>query len=84
MTDQELKNILQTSLMELFNIPTSDIAWDEPLVLLHDDYKLLSGLLKLEEVLNEKLQTELMLVENISSYLHTPNDLLHLLLEKMQ
>ena len=80
MTEQAIKNILQTTLVEQFNIPETDFDWNKPLLLLHDDFQLLGTLLKLEQSLNEQLQTNLRLVENISAYLHTPTDIFNLIM----
>lgn len=80
MKEHTIKNILLTTLKEQFNVPEADFDWNKPLLFLHEDFKLLSTLLRLEQSLNEQLQINLQFVENISTYLHTPNDILDLIM----
>lgn len=79
MSDQEIHNILQTIFSENFQVDSLNFDVNKSLEELDSDFKILSYLLFLEQLLSRQFNTKIALLENISSEIHTPKDIIHLI-----
>ena len=78
MTQTEIAAAVQVLLIRHFNIPSEQFCWDKPLEELHENFRILSYLVFLEQLLRKEFQEEIPLLENICTAFHTPADLLEL------
>ena len=79
MCDQEIHNVLQTIFSNYFQIDSLDFDLNKSLEELNSDFKILSYLLFLEQLLSKEFNTKISLLENISSEIHAPKDIIHLI-----
>ncbi|WP_157208799.1 hypothetical protein [Mariniflexile maritimum] len=62
-----------------FNIEESQFSWDVPLEQLDTDFKTLSYLVYLEQLINSEFGTTVSIIEKINSSVHTPKDIINLI-----
>lgn len=70
---------LQAIFIEHFHIPPEQFDWEQPLEQLHQDFKILSYLVYLEQLIQQQLAIKIPIIENISTGFHTPKDILALI-----
>ena len=84
MTEQMLKALIKNLLVEQFYISKHKFKWDLPLHTLNPDFKLLSKLVNLENLLSQRLNTMIPLIENISAEFNTPRDIVNLVQKALE
>ncbi|GAL66788.1 hypothetical protein JCM19301_1332 [Jejuia pallidilutea] len=62
-----------------FSIKESQFNWHLPLDQLDADFKTLSFLVYLEQLINSKFKTKVSIIEKINASVHTPKDIVHLI-----
>lgn len=77
-TQQEIANTIETLLMDNFSIEAHQFDWETSLDDLDEKFELLSYLIFLEQLLQDKFSKKIPLLENINTALHTPKDILQL------
>ena len=70
---------LHKILLDNFNIHPAHFSWELPLNDLHPNFKILSYLVFLEQLLQKELDMNIPLIENINTAFHTPKDVLNLI-----
>lgn len=58
--------------------------WEKPLTSISEKFKILGFLLELERLLQTQLSTEFRLIENIDATIHSPEDLVNLIINNLQ
>jgi hypothetical protein len=81
---EKISETVQAILIQYFNISASSFSWEKHLEELHSDFKILDYLIFLERLLQNKFKKELFLLENISTAIHTPRDLVNLIMESFK
>ena len=76
---EEIATIVQSILIQHFKIPPKQFSWETPLEILHKDFKILSYLVFLEQLLFQQFGQQIPLLENFSTAFHTPRDLVRLI-----
>ena len=79
MARETISKQLQLIFVEHFNIPLEQFDWELPLEALNHDFKMLSYLMFLEQLLEQHFAKKIPLMENISTAFHTPKDVLLLI-----
>ncbi len=79
-----IKIIVKRVLIDNFNIEPRDFDWDKPLEQLQENFKILGYLVFLEQLLNSELDSKIELLEQISSNIHTPKDIVNLIQKELQ
>lgn len=79
MKQSELIHIVSTILKEHFAVTLEPTEWKVPLQTLHEDFKILGNLIDLETRLQPYFEQKILLVENIATSIHTPEDIIQLL-----
>lgn len=74
-TAQKVQHIF----IEHFNISAEQFDWEQPLEALQKDFKILSYLVFLEQLVQQHFELNIPLIENISTAFHTPKDILALI-----
>lgn len=83
MTNQQILNIVQSIFIQHFNIKPEQFDIEKPLEVLHEDFKILSNLVVLEQILNKKFKIHIHLLKHISPVFHTPKDIINLIQKKL-
>ena len=78
---EEVAAIVQSILIEHFKIEPKQFSWETPLEDLGKDFKLLSYLVFLEQLLFQRFGQQIPLLENISTVFHTPRDVVKLIIK---
>ena len=78
--NKKAANAVQSILVEQFHVEKFD--FNKPLEVLHEDFKLLDKLVYLEQLLEKKFQKKIPILENISASVHTPMDIVQLIVNK--
>ena len=73
MPHQEAEVSLYNIFIRHFQIPPGQFAWDLPLEVLQKDFKLLSYLVYLEQLVQQEFGKDVQIVEHISPAFHTSN-----------
>jgi hypothetical protein len=81
MNHEKVSEVVQSILIEHFNILEGSFSWEQPLDKLQADFKILDYLIFLERLLQSKLKKEFSLLENISTAIHSPSDIVHLIMK---
>ncbi|BDS13438.1 hypothetical protein [Aureispira anguillae] len=81
MNYEEVSTIIQTIFLQYFNVSLNTTTWEQPLEQLQEDFKILDYLLFLEKLLQQQLSKDIVLLENISPAIHSPNDIVALVLK---
>lgn len=81
MNYEEVSTIIQTIFLQYFNVSLNTTTWEQPLEQLQEDFKILDYLLFLEKLLQQQLNKDIVLLENISPVIHSPNDIVALVLK---
>ena len=79
MTETVIHTKLQNILVANFNIEENGLIWEQSLVELHPNFKILEYLVFLEQLLNKEFRCKIPLLENISPEIHTPNHIVSLI-----
>lgn len=74
-TAQQVQNIFIIH----FDIEPEQFSWEKPLEVLQKDFKILSYLVFLEQLIHQHFELNIPLIENISTAFHTPKDILNLI-----
>ena len=82
MSKQVIANKLQSVFITHFRINTEVFSWNMPLEQLSKDFKILGYLTYLEHLLEQEFGTRVKLSDSISTAIHTPDDVLRLLMEQ--
>lgn len=83
MTQQEISQAVRSILTQHFNIPPDRFSWDVSLETLQEDFKTLSQLMYLEQLLQQRFGNKIRLLENISTVFHTPEDVVLLVAREL-
>lgn len=83
MTQVEIANVVQALLIQHFHIPADQFCWEQPLEVLHEDFKLLGYLVFLEQLLQQQFGKKIPLLENCSTAIHTPEDVVNLIIKEL-
>ncbi len=67
-----------------FNINGTQFNWDLPLEELDEDFKTLSYLMFLEQLLNSEFKIKLLVLERINTSVHTPKDIVNLVEKELK
>jgi hypothetical protein len=84
MTEENISFIVKSVLINNFNIESHDFSWDKPLEQLQENFKILGYLVFLEQLLNREFNSKIVLLEHISSNVHTPKDIVELIQKELQ
>ncbi|APY08791.1 hypothetical protein BWZ20_10980 [Winogradskyella sp. J14-2] len=84
MSQQEIQIVLQHIFVSNFNIGASKFSWDVPLEQLDEDFKTLSFLIFLEQLVNTEFKIRASILEQINVSVHTPSDINNLILRNLQ
>ena len=76
---KKVQNIFTTH----FNIAPDHFDWEKPLESIHEDFKILSYLVFLEQLIQDDFDIDIPIIENISTSFHTPNDILSLIVNEL-
>jgi hypothetical protein len=79
MSDEDRRISVKQLFVTNFNINEASFRWDVPLEQLDGDFKKLSYLLFLEQLLNVEFKTKILVLEKINSSVHTPKDIINLI-----
>ena len=83
MNQEKISDIVQALLIQQFQVQPESFTWEQPLEMLQEDFRSLSQLLYLEQLLKKEFEQDLPLLENISTAFHTPQDLVQLLMDEL-
>lgn len=83
MTKEEIANKLQSIIVDNFNVSKEQFDWEQPLEVLQEDFTILSYLVQLDQLITIQFEQNISIVENISTGIHTPKDILHLIMNKL-
>ena len=75
MQREEVEMALQSILVQHFNIAPDQFSWEKPMDALQEDFKSLSYLMFLEQLLQQQFGKNIRLLETISTAFHTPKDI---------
>ncbi|CAA6830172.1 MAG: Unknown protein [uncultured Aureispira sp.] len=84
MNYDEISETVQSILIQHFNIPVSAFSWEESLEKQQADFKILDYLIFLERLLQSKFKKDFFLLENISTAIHNPKDIVVLIMESFK
>lgn len=79
MNQQNTADIIQSILIQNFNIQPENFDWNQSLEELDSSFKVLGHLVFLEQLLEGEFEKEIPILENITASYHTPKDLLQLI-----
>lgn len=79
MNREDIKNIVQSILVEHFSVTVTAEMWNTTLENLNKGFKFLDFLRKLEQLLQSRFNKKILLIENISAAIHTPEDIITLI-----
>ena len=83
MTNENAAEKLQNIFIHHFNIKPDKFNWDIPLEKLNEDFKILSYLVFLEQLIHKNFDNDIPIIENISTTFHSPKDVLNLIINKL-
>ena len=84
MNYDEISETIQSILIQHFNIPASAFSWEESLEKQQADFKILDYLIFLERLLQSKFKKDFFLLENISTAIHNPRDIVNLIIKVLK
>lgn len=70
---------VQYIFIEHFDVKPEKFSWEQPLEALQENFKILSYLVFLEQLIHQQFKVSTPLIENISTAFHTPKDILNLI-----
>lgn len=79
MSEQKIADTVQETFIQHFNIHPEDFDWETPLEELDTNFKILGNLVFLEQLLEKEFGKNALLLENISTAIHTPKDIMELI-----
>lgn len=83
MTQTEIAAAVQVLLIRHFNIPSEQFCWDKPLEELHENFRILSYLVFLEQLLDQQFGKKIPLLENCSTAIHSAEDVVDLIMREL-
>lgn len=83
MTREDTAQKVQSVFINHFDIAPDKFDWNQSLEALNEDFKILSYLVFLEQLIKNDFETEVPIIENISTAFHTPNDVLALIVNEL-
>ena len=83
MTREEVLVIVRGIFENDFQVHPEQFSWEERLENLHEDFKILVYLVFMEQVLEKRFGQKIPLLEEISASIHTPEDLVQLIMKKL-
>ena len=81
MQQEKIAQIIQAVLIKNFDISADQFEWEFTLQALNKRFKMLSTLVELEKLLKSQFNKEIALVENIITTIHTPKDIVQLVMK---
>lgn len=81
MQQEKIALIIQTVLIKNFDISADQFEWEFTLQALDKKFKMLSTLVELEKLLKIQFNREIALVENIITTIHTPKDIVQVVMK---
>jgi hypothetical protein len=81
MNYEKIAEAVKLILIQHFNISASSFSWEAPLEELQEDFKILDYLIFLERLLQSKFKKDFFLLENISTAIHNPKDVVNLIMK---
>ncbi|MEZ4848472.1 MAG: hypothetical protein R3B93_07615 [Bacteroidia bacterium] len=83
MQKEEVDSIVRILLIQHFDIPSDAFSWKKTLEELHTNFKILSYLLFLEQLLQKQFGTKFQIIEHISAASHMPEDVMVLVMREL-
>ncbi len=83
MTYDVISATVKSIFTEHFHIQHDQFSWEQPLESLQKDFKILSYLVFLEQLLDKSFKKKIPLIENISTAFHTPRDVVELIMREL-
>lgn len=84
MDKKTVEDIVQSVLIDQYNVKTKHFLWDAPLITLSEKFRILGFLVELEHLLQSRLSSKLSIIENIDTTSHTPKDLVDFIITQLQ
>jgi hypothetical protein len=84
MNYEKIAEAVKIILIQHFNISTSSFSWKDSLEELQEDFKILDYLIFLERLLQSKFKKDVFLLENISTAIHNPRDIVNLIMKILE
>ena len=83
MTRKDTAERVQAIFINHFDIAPDQFDWNQSLEALNEDFKILSYLVFLEQLIQKDFNIDAPIIENISAAFHTPNDVLSLIVNEL-
>ena len=83
MSSDNVHDKVEVLLLEHFNITPQELYWDVPLEIMDSDFKMLSYVLFLEQLINKEFNLKVLLLEKINVAVHTPNDIVKIITSEL-
>jgi hypothetical protein len=83
MTNENVHDIVEVLLLNYFNITPQEFNWDVPLETMDSDFKILSYVLFLEQLINKEFNIKVLLLEKINVAIHTPNEIVKIITSEL-
>ncbi len=80
MIHQKEADTLKALLLKHFNIQSAHFNWELPLEKLDANFQMLGNLVFLEQLIEKEFGKKVPLLENISTAIHTPKDIIELVI----
>ena len=84
MVEREVRERLKAILLNNFEMDPGRFDWDVPLEDLEQKFSLLGYLVFFEQIINERFEGKFLILENINTSVHTPNDVCQLIMEELK
>lgn len=83
MTYEEVSTKVRSILIQHFSIQAKRFSWDESLEMQQEQFKILSYLVFLEQLFEQQFGKKIPLLENISAEIHSPKDVVELIIKEL-
>ena len=83
MTQEEVSMIIQEIFEDHFQVNPDHFSWEKTIENLHEDLKILAYLVFMEQILEKRFGHKIPLLEKISTSIHTPLDLVQLVMKHL-
>jgi len=80
----EVRHTLNSILIDHFEVDSRLLETNRPLEELHENFKILGYLMFLEQLINKEYDMKIPLLESISASIHTPEDIVELIFERIK
>jgi hypothetical protein len=83
MSGTNVPHKVQSLLIDNFNIAPQEFNWDVSLETMDSDFKVLSYVLFLEQLINKEFNIKVLLLEKINVAIHTPNEIVRIITSEL-